>query len=105
MRKLKLSYFGHIMRRQGSSEKTIMLGRVNSSRKNGKPDMRWLDFTKEAIGMPPQEPSRATGDRHWGHHSFIGSPGLRADSMAHISHNLLIVWEKSFTFVICSPIK
>ena len=45
---LRLSYFGRIMRRQDSLEKTIMLGKVEGSRKRGRPNMRWIDSTKEA---------------------------------------------------------
>ena len=63
MIKLRLSYFGHIMRRQDSLEKTIMLGRAEGSRKRGRPNMRWIDSIKEAIGMSLQELSRAVEDR------------------------------------------
>ena len=59
----ELSYFGHIMRRQGSLEKTIMLGKTEGSRKRGRPHMRWIDFIEEAIGMRLQELSRAVEDR------------------------------------------
>lgn len=48
--KLKLSYIGHIMRKQSSLEKTIMLGKVEGSKKRGRPDMRWIDFIQEATG-------------------------------------------------------
>ena len=58
MIKLRLSYFGHIMRRQDSLEKTIMLGKVEGSRKRGRPNMRWIDSIKEAIGMSLQKLSR-----------------------------------------------
>ena len=47
MIKLRLSYFGHIMRRQDSLEKTIMLGKVEGSRKRGRPNMRWIDSFKK----------------------------------------------------------
>ena len=63
MIKLRLSYFGHIMRRQDSLEKTIMLGKVEGSRKRGRPNMRWIDSIEEAIGMSLQELSRAVEDR------------------------------------------
>ena len=51
------------MRRQDSLEKTIMLGKVESSRKRGRPNMRWIDFIKEAIGMSLQELSKVVEDR------------------------------------------
>ena len=43
MLKLKLQYFGHLMRRADSMEKTLMLGGIGSSRRKGRPRMRWLD--------------------------------------------------------------
>ena len=46
MIKLRLSYFGPIMGRQDSLEKIIMLGKVEGSRKRGRPNMRWIDSLK-----------------------------------------------------------
>ena len=43
MLKLKLQYFGHLMRRTDSFEKTLMLGRIEGGRRRGRPRMRWLD--------------------------------------------------------------
>ena len=43
MLKLKLQYFGHLMQRVDSLEKTLMLGGIGSSRRKGRPRMRWLD--------------------------------------------------------------
>lgn len=56
-------------------EKTIMLRKTEGSRKRGRPNMRWIDFIKEAVGTNLQELSRAAEDkrtRYCGHHSFIG---------------------------------
>ena len=47
MLKLKLQYFGHLMRRANSSEKTVMLGRIEGRRKKGRKRMRWLDGITE----------------------------------------------------------
>lgn len=47
MTKLQLSYFGHIMRGQGSLEKTGMLGKTAGIRTRGGPDMRWVDSVKK----------------------------------------------------------
>ena len=60
--KTEASYFGHIIRRQDSLENTIMLGKVEGSRKR-RPNMRWIDSIKEAIGMSLEELSRAVEDR------------------------------------------
>ena len=43
MRKLKLQYFGHLMQRADSLEKTLMLGKIESRRRRGQQRMRWLD--------------------------------------------------------------
>ena len=43
MLKLKLQYFGHLMRRTDSLEKTLMLGKIESKRRSGQQRMRWLD--------------------------------------------------------------
>ena len=47
MLKLKLQYFGHLMRRVDSLEKTLMLGGIGGSRRRGRPRMRWLDGITE----------------------------------------------------------
>jgi len=49
--RLKLRYFGHVMRAERSLERDIMLGQVAGQRKLGKPRMRWLDSIKEATGL------------------------------------------------------
>lgn len=51
------------MRRQGSLEKTIELGKIEGSRETGRPNMRQIDSMKEAIGVSPQELSRAVKNR------------------------------------------
>ena len=51
MLKLKLQYFGHLMRRVDSSEKTLMLGGIEGRRKRGRQRMRWLDGITYSIGM------------------------------------------------------
>ena len=51
MLKLKLQYFGHLMRRADSFEKTVMLGRIEGRRRRGRQRMRWLDRITNAIDM------------------------------------------------------
>ena len=51
MLKLKLQYFGHIMRRVGSLEKTLMLGGIGGGRRRGRPRMRWLDGITDSTDM------------------------------------------------------
>ena len=51
MLKLKLQYFGHLMRRAGSLEKTLMLGKIEGRRRRGGQRMRWLDGIIDSMGM------------------------------------------------------
>ena len=51
MLKLKLQYFGHLMRRVDSLEKTLMLGCIGSRRKKGRQRMRWLDGITDSMDM------------------------------------------------------
>jgi len=48
MLKLKLQYFGHLMRRANSLEKTLMLGEIESGRRRGRQRMRWFDGISDA---------------------------------------------------------
>ena len=48
---LKLQYFGHLMRRIESLEKTLMLGGIGGRRRRGKQRMRWLDGITDSMGM------------------------------------------------------
>ena len=51
MLKLKLQYFGHLMRRVDSLEKTLMLGRIEGRRRRGQQRMRWLDGITDLMDM------------------------------------------------------
>ena len=51
MLKLKLQYFGHLMRRTDSLEKTLMLGKIEGSRRKGQQRMRWLDGITNSMDM------------------------------------------------------
>ena len=51
MLKLKLQYFGHLMRRVDSLEKTLMLGGIGNRRRRGRPRMRWLDGITDSMDM------------------------------------------------------
>ena len=51
MLKLKLQYFGHLMWRTDSSEKTLMLGKIEGRRRRGQQRMRWLDGITNSIDM------------------------------------------------------
>ena len=51
MLKLKLQYFGHLMQRADSFEKTLMLGKVGGKRRRGRQRMRWLDDITDSVDM------------------------------------------------------
>ena len=51
MQKLKLQYFGHLMRRADSLEKTLMLGKIEGRRRRGQQRMRWLDGITDSMHM------------------------------------------------------
>lgn len=63
MMKLKLKYFGHIMRRQESLEKTLMLGKTEGNRKRGRQKIRWLDTITEAMNMKLEMFKQLVNDR------------------------------------------
>ena len=51
MLKLKVQYFGHLMRRADSFEKTLMLGKIEGRRRRGRQRMRWLDGITDSMDM------------------------------------------------------
>ena len=51
MLKLKLQYFGHLMQRADSFEKTLMLGKIEGRRRRGRQRMRWLDGITDSVDM------------------------------------------------------
>ena len=51
MLKLKLQYFGHLMRRADSFEKTLMLGKIEGGKRRGRQRMRWLDGITDSMDM------------------------------------------------------
>jgi len=55
MLKLKLQYFGHLMQRVDSLEKTLMLGKNEGQRRRGQQRMRWLDSIINSMDMSPSE--------------------------------------------------
>ena len=89
MLKLKLQYFGHLMRRADSLEKTLMLGKIEGRQRRGQQRMRWLDSITDSVNLNLSKFQEIVKSREAWHAIILGSQ--------RVGHNLVTEQEEVYS--------
>ena len=101
MLKLKLQYFGHLMQRAASLEKTLMLGKIEGERRRGQQRMIWLDSIADSMDMSLSKPREVVMDREawqclspWGHKESDTTERLHFHALDKemATHSSILAW-------------